>query len=155
MSSIGITCAYPPPAAPPLIPKQGPSDGSRIATMERFPIFRNASARPTVVVGLKALDRLHANLRLERTIELQVLSLEFQRPGDCVDGLQLRFMRDIDVGLDRHRAAARLSSIHWRQILTASGAFAPYASVPHSCANLAVTGAPPQMILYFWRTPIF
>ena len=29
MSSIGSTCAYPPPAAPPFTPKQGPRLGSR------------------------------------------------------------------------------------------------------------------------------
>ena len=29
MSSIGTTCAYPPPAAPPFMPNDGPSDGSR------------------------------------------------------------------------------------------------------------------------------
>ena len=50
MSSIGTTCACPPPAAPPFTPKHGPSDGSRSATIERWPSWRNASPSPTVVV---------------------------------------------------------------------------------------------------------
>jgi formate--tetrahydrofolate ligase len=36
-SSIGTTWAYPPPAAPPLIPKHGPRDGSRSAMTAFFP----------------------------------------------------------------------------------------------------------------------
>ena len=51
-SSMGTTCAYPPPAAPPLIPKQGPKDGSRRAMMALFFMRPNASPRPTVVVVL-------------------------------------------------------------------------------------------------------
>jgi len=50
MSSIGTTCAYPPPAAPPLTPNTGPSDGSRSATTLFLPMCRSASASPTVVV---------------------------------------------------------------------------------------------------------
>ena len=38
MSSIGITCDIPPPAAPPFIPKTGPSDGSLIVTKAFLPI---------------------------------------------------------------------------------------------------------------------
>src|SRR5688572_32609281 len=34
------------------MPKHGPSDGSRMATMARLPILRKASPRPTVVVDL-------------------------------------------------------------------------------------------------------
>ena len=52
MSSIGTTWAWPPPVAPPLMPMIGPSAGSRSATMVRWPISENASARPTVVVDL-------------------------------------------------------------------------------------------------------
>ena len=51
-SSIGTTCAYPPPAAPPLIPKVGPSDGWRIAIVARFPIWEKPCPNPTVVVVL-------------------------------------------------------------------------------------------------------
>ena len=41
-SSIGTTWEYPPPAAPPLIPKHGPSEGSRNAIIAFFPSFANA-----------------------------------------------------------------------------------------------------------------
>ena len=85
---------------------------------------RHENERP-VLTGLQALDRFHAHLGLERAIELQVLGIESEGRGDGLDGLQLGFVRDVDVALDRHRAAARLSSIHCRQIFTASGAFAP------------------------------
>ena len=49
-SSIGTTWEYPPPAAPPLIPKQGPREGSRSARTDFFPNFSNACARPILVV---------------------------------------------------------------------------------------------------------
>ena len=52
MSSIGTTCAYPPPAAPPLTPNTGPKDGSRRATITLLPSLCIPSARPTVVVVL-------------------------------------------------------------------------------------------------------
>ena len=48
--SIGRICAYPPPAAPPFIPKQGPSDGSRRAAIARLPILFSPNARPTDTV---------------------------------------------------------------------------------------------------------
>jgi len=49
-SSIGTTWAYPPPAAPPLIPKHGPKDGSLNAMTAFFPSFPNACPKPTLVV---------------------------------------------------------------------------------------------------------
>ena len=49
---MGASWAYPPPAAPPLTPNTGPSDGSRRATMARRPSLRKPSASPTVVVDL-------------------------------------------------------------------------------------------------------
>src|SRR5882724_4089599 len=52
MSSIGTTCAYPPPAAPPLTPNTGPSDGSRIARIAFLPRRRSACVTPTVTVDL-------------------------------------------------------------------------------------------------------
>ena len=63
---MGMTWAYPPPAAPPLMPNTGPSDGSRSATTTFLPCFASASARPTVVVvlpspagvGLMAVTRM-------------------------------------------------------------------------------------------------
>jgi len=51
-SSIGITCEYPPPAAPPFIPKTGPNEGSLKATPALTPIFFRPSARPTEIVVL-------------------------------------------------------------------------------------------------------
>ena len=50
MSSIGITCACPPPAAPPFIPKHGPRLGSRRQTVVCLPILLRPSVRPTEVV---------------------------------------------------------------------------------------------------------
>ena len=50
ISSIGTTCAYPPPAAPPFIPKTGPKEGSLSATSTFLPNLFNASATPIVVV---------------------------------------------------------------------------------------------------------
>ena len=52
MSSIGTTCARPPPAAPPFIPKQGPKEASRIHIAALFPSAQRPSPRPTVVVVL-------------------------------------------------------------------------------------------------------
>ena len=48
--SIGITWAYPPPAAPPFIPKLGPKLGSLRQTILFFPILHNPSFNPTEVV---------------------------------------------------------------------------------------------------------
>ena len=50
ISTIGINCAYPPPAAPPLIPKTGPKLGSRNTAMVFFPILFRPSHRPTETV---------------------------------------------------------------------------------------------------------
>ena len=50
--SIGTTCAYPPPAAPPFIPKLGPRLGSLRHTMLCLPILQSPSLSPTDVVVL-------------------------------------------------------------------------------------------------------
>ena len=50
ISSIGTTCAYPPPAAPPFLPKTGPKEGSRRATHDFLPILFRASDNPIVTV---------------------------------------------------------------------------------------------------------
>ena len=50
MSSIGTTCANPPPAAPPFTPNTGPRDGSLSAMQAFLPILFRASPKPTVVV---------------------------------------------------------------------------------------------------------
>jgi hypothetical protein len=53
ISSMGITCEYPPPAAPPLIPNVGPMDGCRMhATVGLSRCAPIACARPIVVVDL-------------------------------------------------------------------------------------------------------
>src|SRR6476469_9187492 len=51
-SSMGTTWVYPPPAAPPLIPKIGPSDGSRRQSTGRLPIWPSPWVSDTVVVVL-------------------------------------------------------------------------------------------------------
>ena len=50
MSSMGSTCEYPPPVAPPLIPNTGPRDGSRSTTVVFFPSLFNPSERPMETV---------------------------------------------------------------------------------------------------------
>ena len=50
ISSIGTTCDIPPPAAPPFIPKTGPSDGSLNAAIDLYPSLFNAWVSPTVTV---------------------------------------------------------------------------------------------------------
>jgi len=52
ISSGGATCAAPPPVAPPFMPKQGPSEGSRRQISVRLPIRLSASPSPIVVVVL-------------------------------------------------------------------------------------------------------
>ena len=49
MSSMGTTWLYPPPAAPPLIPKVGPKEGSRRQTATLLPNFPRAWVRPMAV----------------------------------------------------------------------------------------------------------
>ena len=66
MSSIGTICEKPPPHAPPLMPKHGPSEGSRRHATERLPMRIIASLRPMVVlvfptpfaVGVMAVTRM-------------------------------------------------------------------------------------------------
>ena len=52
ISSIGTTWERPPPAAPPLMPNTGPSEGSRSAAAARSPMRLRPSVRPTVTVVL-------------------------------------------------------------------------------------------------------
>src|SRR4249919_2708460 len=51
-SSMGTTCVSPPPAAPPLIPKIGPSDGSRRHRIGRLPMCPSPCVSDTDVVVL-------------------------------------------------------------------------------------------------------
>ena len=66
MFSMGSTCEYPPPAAPPFMPKQGPSEGSRSATTAFLPILFSPSVRPmdTVVLPMPALVGVMAVTRI-------------------------------------------------------------------------------------------
>ena len=50
ISVIGITWAYPPPAAPPFMPKHGPKLGSLKQIIAFFPMWHNPSTSPTLVV---------------------------------------------------------------------------------------------------------
>ena len=56
MSSIGTTCARPPPVPPPLAPRTGPTDGSRKQASERSPILASPSLSATAVVVLPSPD---------------------------------------------------------------------------------------------------
>ena len=50
ISSIGSTWEYPPPVAPPLIPKTGPKEGSRSTTVVFLPMRFKPSVRPIETV---------------------------------------------------------------------------------------------------------
>ncbi len=50
ISSIGTTCEYPPPAAPPFTPNTGPSEGSRMQMTTFLPNRRSAWPSPMVSV---------------------------------------------------------------------------------------------------------
>src|SRR6516225_3132422 len=50
MSAIGMTCEYPPPAAPPFTPNTGPRLGSRMQRIELTFSRRSACVRPTETV---------------------------------------------------------------------------------------------------------
>src|SRR5262245_51560244 len=52
MSSIGTTCARPPPVPPPFMPSVGPMDGSRSAMTGLAPMGQSACPRPMVMVVL-------------------------------------------------------------------------------------------------------
>ena len=52
MSSMGTTCAYPPPAAPPLIPKTGPREASRRQSTGFLPMCPSPCVSETDVVVL-------------------------------------------------------------------------------------------------------
>ncbi len=57
-SSIGTTCACPPPAAPPLSPKTGPSDASRMHSIGSLPMWPSPWVSPTEVVDLPSPNRV-------------------------------------------------------------------------------------------------
>ena len=49
---MGTTWLYPPPAAPPLMPKSGPIDGCRMQVTTLRPSFARPSERPIVLTVL-------------------------------------------------------------------------------------------------------
>ena len=88
ISTIGATCALPPPVAPPFIPNTGPKDGSLNVSIEFFPIFLNPSAIAieTVVfpspkgVGLIAVTKISFpsfSFFLDSYTSLDILALYF------------------------------------------------------------------------------
>ena len=85
---MGTAWAYPPPAAPPLMPNTGPREGSRRAMTAFFPIRAIASPRPMEVVvfpspagvGLMAVTRISLPSGRSRTEERnasEILALYF------------------------------------------------------------------------------
>ena len=119
MSSIGTTCAWPPPAAPPLTPKHGPSDGSRIATIDPLaqPAERVAEAdrgrrlafagrrrrhrgdqhQRAVGIGVAPFERLELNLGFVRSERLDGRRRHPEIGGDLIDRPQRRRSGDVDV----------------------------------------------------------
>ena len=120
-SSIGTTCVIPPPAAPPLIPNTGPSDGSRRHATGRLPICaeplreaderrRLALARPrrrharhadqlaVRAVG-EPLGHRQVDLRLVPAVRLELLALEAEAARDLLDRPQDRVLRDLEAAL--------------------------------------------------------
>ena len=87
---MGTTWAWPPPVAPPFMPKLGPSEGSRRQMIVLLPIRLRASPRPTVVVvfpspagvGLIAVTRMSLpSGRFERLPRKSYSSLAMKRPN--------------------------------------------------------------------------
>ena len=120
-SSIGTTCAKPPPAAPPLTPKIGPSDGSRRQRIGLRPMWPRpcASATEEVVlpspagVGVIAVtftilrigpvaqagDRRQLDLRLVAAVQLDLVLVETGRVRDLDDRLHLMVLGDLQARL--------------------------------------------------------
>src|SRR5437899_1416878 len=95
ISSIGTTWARPPPAAPPFMPKFGPSEASRMQMMAFLPMRFRPSPRPTVVVvlpspagvGLMAVTRTGVVCRLGigDVADQAVLAATLFRRADAID----------------------------------------------------------------------
>src|ERR1700722_7627541 len=87
---MGTIWAWPPPVAPPFMPKLGPSEGSRRQIIVFLPIRLSASPKPTVVVvlpspagvGLIAVTRMSFPSGLfERLLRKSYSSLAMKRPN--------------------------------------------------------------------------
>ena len=121
MSSIGTTCAYPPPVPPPLIPNTGPIEGSRRQSITSLPIFPMPCVREIEVVVLPspAFVGVIAVVMIElavgpvgQPVEDRQVDLRAETPncsssssedpgvrGDLGDGPELRFLRDLQSAL--------------------------------------------------------
>ncbi len=82
ISSIGAICEYPPPVAPPLIPKQGPRDGSRKDKQAFLPSLVKASAKPMETVDLPS-PALVGVMAVTKTRE-DVVGISFGRVAKVV-----------------------------------------------------------------------
>ena len=120
-SSIGTTCVMPPPAAPPLMPKTGPSEGSRRQATGRLPMTPRPCVRPTSVVvlpspalvgvmpvthtslplgaSLHAVEHAEVDLRLVAPVGLELLVLQADFLGDLLDRLEDRVLCDLEAAL--------------------------------------------------------
>src|SRR5581483_8788115 len=86
MSSIGTTCAYPPPVPPPLMLKTGPIDGSRRHNATLLPIAQ-------------ALEHADRHLGAVRAVWLDLVGNESRRGRDLRDGTQDGLLGDLESGL--------------------------------------------------------
>jgi hypothetical protein len=120
-----MTWLYPPPAAPPLIPKTGPSEGWRMLTDAFRPIRLSPWARPTVVVdlpsrrrrdrgddhvpaarpfGFEPFDGLERDLGLRRPVELELVVADPEVGRDVDDRARRDGAGDLEVGREGHRS---------------------------------------------------
>ena len=83
ISSEGSTVTFPPPVAPPLIPKTGPSEGSRKARHTFFPNSFNPSASAIeqvvlpspALVGVIAVTKINFPSALDLILSEKILAL--------------------------------------------------------------------------------
>jgi hypothetical protein len=123
MSSIGTICAMPPPAAPPFMPKFGPSEASRMQIMAFLPIRVEAVTKANRGRGLafacrRRVDRRHKdqlsigpvflpgdevsrNLGLVMAVGNQIFLLDAELGADLHDRFLVRRTGNLDIGLSR------------------------------------------------------
>src|SRR5215467_10228374 len=108
-TSIGTTWLYPPPAAPPLMPKVGPMDGCRIATVARLPMCRNPCPSPTVVVVLPSpsgvgliRDRVELDLHHLLAVGLQQVGGDAHLAREVFEWLEGCAPGNLQVGWESH-----------------------------------------------------
>src|ERR1700727_1595881 len=116
---MGTIWAWPPPVAPPFMPKLGPSEGSRRKIIVFLPIRLSASPKPTVVVvlpspagvGLIAVTRMSfPSGRFERLLRKSYSSLAMNRPkGRKADSGAPIFAAISPIGFKRAARAISMS----------------------------------------------